>query len=410
MIKTCAGVLLAVAVLGCSSDSPPGATVALAKTLPDSPLARMQNASLIRAGGSFTLAGYENGRVQWGRLSLDGVLSQETGFDLAQPVLGPIFAATMKSTPGDQLVAIVVTNSATVSGGYDLLAIVQTLGDPTPAAPVLLAPPLPVGTDPSTVQIAAGAATSGNVGFVAWGIRVPGIQVSYLLLPADAVTSAAPSQMFAGSAPADVPDWDCLQTTGGTTGLGFSVVTPGSASPQYSDFDTLEFDEAGNAPFMTYQLNARVVNCNIVGSPTPEGNFFLAFQSPSAIDFATYYPDPTDPNNPGTVTTHDPVLPAALFGGPLGMPHPAWVISAGGDVSIGLDRTAGPEVVRFTYNAVPHGATLLLPSANGQTGPVSAWVGPDAAYVTYSDQVKGSGSATSVMRYFMRVESPASLP
>ncbi len=410
MIKTCAGVLLAVAVLGCGSDSPPGATVALAKTLPDSPLARMQNVSLIRAGDSFTLAGYENGQVRWGRLSLDGTLSQETGFALAQPVLGPIFAATMRTTPGDQLVAIVVVNSATVSGGYDLLAIVQTLGDTTPAAPVLLAPPLPAGTDPSTVQIAAGAATSGNVGFVAWGIRVPGISVSYLLLPMDAVPSAAPTKLFDDSVPMNVPDWDCLQTTGGTTGLGFSVVTPGDVLPQYSDFDTLELDEAGGAPFMTYQLSTRVVNCNIVGSPTPEGNYFLAFQNPGAIDFATYYPDPTDPNNPGTVTTRDPVLPAASFGGPLNMPRPVWVSSAGSDVSIGLDRTAGPEVVRFTYDAVPHGATLVLPSANGQTGPVSAWVGPDAVYVTYSDQVKGSGSTTSVTRYFMRVESPASLP
>ena len=57
MIKTCLGMLLAFASLGCSSDSTPGADVAMDVTLADSPLARMQNVSLIRAGDSFTLAG-----------------------------------------------------------------------------------------------------------------------------------------------------------------------------------------------------------------------------------------------------------------------------------------------------------------------------------------------------------------
>jgi hypothetical protein len=40
---------------------------------------------------------------------------------------------------------------------------------------------------------------------------------------------------------------------------------------------------------------------------------------------------------------------------------------------------------------------------------VAAWVGDDAAYITYTDSVK-SGSTTSIRRYFMRIESPASLP
>jgi hypothetical protein len=408
MTKTCVGVLLAVASLGCSSDSPPGASVAKDVTFLDSPLAQIQNVSLIRAGDSFTLAGYENGQVRWGRLSLDGVLTQETSFLLTQPLLGPFFAATKRTNPGDQLAAIVVTDSATIPSGYDLSAIVQTLGDSTAAAPVVL-DTLPVGTDLSTVQIAAGAATSGNVGFVAWGIRVRGISPNYLLLPADAVTTATPSKMFPDPDPANVPAWDCLQTTNGRTGLGFSVITPNQYLPQNSDFQGYEVDESGGAAAMTYQLTVAVANCRIVGSPTPEGNFFMAFQSTTAIDFATYYP-PRDPTQDGTVTTYDPVLPAANFGDPLSIPRPAWVNSAGGDVVIGLSRTAGPEVVRFTYNAVPHGATLPLRSEKGQTGPVAAWVGPSAVYVTYADQAKGSGSTPSVKRYFMRIESPAPLP
>jgi hypothetical protein len=91
------------------------------------------------------------------------------------------------------------------------------------------------------------------------------------------------------------------------------------------------------------------------------------------------------------------------------MPHPAWASPAGGgDISIGLARAAGPQVVRYTYNAIPHGSPLTLRSEKGQTGPVASWVGPDAVYVTYTDQAKTS--SPSVKRYFMRLESPATLP
>ncbi|HEX7500852.1 MAG TPA: hypothetical protein VF524_11205, partial [Polyangia bacterium] len=108
MTKTL-GVLCVVALLGCSSDSPPGATAALDVTLPNSALTRMPNLSLIRTGDSFTLAGYDGTQVLWGRLSLDGkTLTEQVGFALAQPLVGPVFAATTKTTPGDQLVAIVL--------------------------------------------------------------------------------------------------------------------------------------------------------------------------------------------------------------------------------------------------------------------------------------------------------------
>jgi hypothetical protein len=103
------------------------------------------------------------------------------------------------------------------------------------------------------------------------------------------------------------------------------------------------------------------------------------------------------------------VLPSALYGDPLNMPKPAWASWAGGgDVVMGLSRKSGPEVVRYTYNAVPHGSTLKLRSVNGNAGPVAAWVGDDAVYATYADQVN-SGSTTSSQRYFMRIDSP-SLP
>jgi hypothetical protein len=412
MMKIRSGAWLALVVVGCGSDAPPGATASVDKTLTDSPLAQTQNVSLIRAGDSFTLAGYESGQVRWGRLALDGTLTNETSFAMAQPAVGPVFAATKKTIPGDQLVALAFVNSATVTEGYDLVATVHTVDVATPAAPVVLAT-LPAGTDPSTVQLAAGAAASGNLGYVAWGIRVPGIPISYLTLPADALTTATPSTFLGADVPANVPAWDCLAPQGHATGFSFGAVTP-NPNLVTSDFNTVEVAENGDTVIMAYQLTVEVMNCQIVGAPTPADSYFMAFQGiengSTAIDFATYYPPPAnDPGQNGTVTTQHPVLPSALFGGPLGMPKPAWASWAGGDVVIGLSRKSGPEVVRYTYNAVPHGSTLKLRSVNGNAGPVAAWVGADAVYVTYTDMVK-SGSTTTAKRYFMRIDSPAALP
>jgi hypothetical protein len=416
MMKIRSGAWLALVVVGCGSDAPPGATAAVDQTLVDSLLAQTQNVSLIRAGDSFTLVGYDNGQIRWGRLALDGTLTNETSFTPAQPPLvGPVFAATKKSAPGDQLVALAFFDSTMVVGGYDLTATVHTLGAATPAAPLVLAT-LPAGTDLSAVQIAAGAAASGNLGWVAWGIHhVPGgtagIPISYLTLPADAVTTATPSNFLGDPSAANAPDWDCLAAQGRPTGFSFGAVTP---NPNFvtSDFNTVDVDENGDTVLMTYQLTVEVSNCQIVGAPTPIGGYFMAFRGVQngapAIDFATYYPA-NDPGQDGSVTTQHPVLPAALFGDPLNMPKPAWVSSAGGDVVIGLARRSGPEVVRYTYNAVPHGSTLKLRSVNGNAGPVAAWVGDDAVYVTYTDQVS-SGGTTATKRYFMRVDSPASLP
>jgi hypothetical protein len=414
MTKTCLGVLLAFASLGCSSDSAPGANVAMDVTLANSPLARMQNVSLIRAGDSFTLAGYEDGLVRWGRLSpnaLDGQLAYETSFAPPELLVGPapVFAATMKKTPGDQLVAIGLTNSPTVNGGYNLSAIVQTMGDALPAAPVVLAT-IEAGIDPNTVQIVAGAATSGNLGFVAWGIPVKGRTVNYLLLTANAQHAATASEVFDHNDPASVPNWQCLTAPNGSSGISLGVVIPQVdtlGNIVSSEFRVFDIDEAGAKTDMTYPLSAAVTNCHIVGSPSPEGGYLMAFESSAGIGFATYTPSP-DPAYAGNVTTKDMAMPVATLGGPLNIQPPAWVSSAsGGDVSIGLSRTAGPEVFRFTYNATHHGGTLTLRSEQGNTGPVASWVGSDAVFVTYADQVSGS---PLVKRYFMRIESPATLP
>jgi hypothetical protein len=417
MTKLGSGVLLACLLVGCGSDGPPGANLGLDKTLVASPLTELDNLSMLRAGDDFILAGYDNGTVRWARLGRDGSLSGEASFPLAQPTVGPVFAVTTKTSPADQLIALSVVPSHTVAEGYDLTATVHSAGEAAPAAPVILnaGNAFPAGTDPTLIQLAAGAATSGSVGYVAWGTRVKGKPIYYSTLPADAAVTANPSTLLGDPAQANAPAWDCLAAQERQTGWSFGAVTAND-DPNYpaSNFNTVEVDEQGATTIMTYQLTVTVSQCQIVGAPTPSGNYFMAFRGTAsgspAIDFAAYYPPPPGTTNQsGTVSTQHPVMPAATFGDPLSMPRPVWVASAGPDVVIGLSRRSGNQVVRYRYDAVEHGSPLSLRCANGSSGPMVGRVTDDGVWVTYVDQVK-SGSGTARQRYFMRIDSPASLP
>lgn len=409
MTKTLLGFVVCCGLAACSSDSPPGASVVLEVTLPDSPLARTPNATLLRAGDAFTFAGYDNGTVRWGRLSMTGVLSNESSFALAPPVLGPVFAATKKAVPGDQLVVLSITGSPTTPGNYDLTAITHTVGNPAPGAPVTLAN-LPTGTDPKLVKIAAGAALSGNLGFVVWGTQVEGVKIQYLLLAADGAPTGAPgTALDRDSSLGELPKWDCLATTPGSTGIGFSVLYP-TQDPTKTDWRVAQIDEAGGVTDMSYGLLTVPIDCRIVGSPTSVGGYNIAFRNNSGIGFATYDP-PLNPTQSGSVTTFEVAMSPQSFGDPLHQPIPAWVAAAGNDISIGLDRLGGPLVARFTYDAIPHGARLSLRTQSGQTGPLSAQVNnDDVVYVTYMDRVSASGGGSSTVRYFAKIQSPAKLP
>lgn len=411
MIKFWTGALLVLGLLGCSSDGPPGASVAANYTLPDSALARMRDVSLLRAGDSFTMAGYENGQVRWGRVSLAGVVTNETGFDLPKPLVGPTFAATMKSTPGDQLIVLVVNNSTASPGGYDLSAIVQNVGSALTTTPKVLytftAP-----TDVSAIQLAAGAATTGNVGFVAWSVQAQWTTVKYLMLSADAATAATAAEY---ALPRSDPAWVCLGALAGTTGLGFSVVAP---VPGFASWLPAELNESGaiTSNIEEFQLLGNVKDCRIMGSPTSKGGYDIAFQDTGSIALATYFPT-SDPTKSGPVITSR-AISNADYPDSLSVPQPAWVSPAGNDVSLGLMRLAGPQVQRFSYNADRHGSALALPSVNGNTGPVASWVAPsdgvnaDAVYVTYTDTLAATGTAPtpSIKRYFLKIESPLVLP
>jgi hypothetical protein len=402
--------LVVIGVLACSSDEPPNARIAFDTTFPSSALVRMQRVSLVPAGAGFILAGYEAGQVRWGRVSLDGVLTHETGFALASPTLGPYFTVTKKGEPADQLVALVLNPSGTEPGGYDLQAIVQDLDASTAAAPKVLAT-LTTGTDKDKVQIAAGAAKSGNLGFVAWGTKVQGIPIQYFLLGPDAVPTAdKPAQAITAATPVEQPAWDCLAPTNGASGLGFSVVTPNPMESSGSIWTTMEMDETGaRTGDMIFELPTHIKDCRIMGTPNANGGYNLAFENDPGIGVAFYYPPPPA-SDTGSIMTYPNVVPVGSTGAPINAPHPAWVSAAGSDVVMGLARPSGVQLLRYTYQSIPHGSSLVLRSKNGQIGPVTAWVGSDYTYVTYTDHVSGAAGASDILRYFTKVDAPARLP
>jgi hypothetical protein len=368
----------------------------------------MQNASLIAAGDGFTLVGYESGQVRWARVSRGGALTHETAFVLPAPVMGPYFAVATKTAPADQLIAIALYPSATVLNGYDLQAFVQDLDATTAAEPVLLDKPLPAGTDPRKVRITAGAARSGNRGFVAWGVQIPNRPIQYLVLGANAATVGS-GTAFGDWTSVATPAWDCLAATNGPSGLGFSIVGPDNQILEYTDWVTSEMDDAGvMGGETTYGLKMPVADCHILGAPAADGAYDLAFEDSPGIGAAFSYAPRAGSVN-GTLTAYPMVIPAGNFEDPASVPHVAWAAPAGLDMTIGLSRPSGPYVVRYTFQAVPHGSALSLRSVSGRTGPVSASVGPDYVYVTYTDQIVGSASA-DVLRYFVKVEASAQLP
>jgi hypothetical protein len=413
MTKTRTAAFVALALSACSSDEPPGTTIPKEATLPaTSALASMPNVSLIRVADGFVLAGHDDGTIRWGKLSLEGELTDEASFDLAGVVssVQPVFAVTQKRVPGDQLLAITIADSKTKSGAYDLVAVTQTVGDADPSGPVVIAPLTDV-SNLATVQLAAGAAITGTVGYVAWGIKDQGLHIplNFALLAADATVKGALSKALDRSNPSQVPLWDCLGHHQGKTGLGFSVISPNGSN---SYWHAIELSESGDVAEMTYPLDARVTSCQIMGTPKNPYGYVMAFQADTAIDLARYetrLDSDGGPTGEGEVTTSKSVIPSAIFGGPLNLPPLAWVSPVGRDIIVGLARPSGPQVFRFTNSGVPHGGTVTLRSANGRTGPVAAYASADAVYVTYTDQVTQAGSQ-STHRYFMRVESPTDLP
>jgi hypothetical protein len=422
-----AAVLTTLSWAGCGSDQPFCAQIGQQIPLGDSPLALTQDAVLVRAGDGFVLAGLDGTTVRWGQLSSDGVVSGESAFALPeQPastaggqVLGPLFAVSSKTAPGDQLVVVMGVLQAGTTDHYEVHAWVHDLGSTLPPALQTLGVQAAAPTS-GTVRLVAGSSPNGTRALVVWGVEGQLAPIQYRMLGADGALVGSPGTIYDDADPNNIALWGSLNTTQNAPDLAITLVEPPKQKNGQSLWRRFQLSDDGSiGGEADIGLDVLAVSDDrIVSTPASDG-YLLAWQN-NASNGGTYFADLTPPppdagsDTLDNVTTHQ-VLASALYGGYPNMPKLAWIAPAGFDFTLGLVRSRGPEILRFDVFADPMGKALYLPSLSGNTGPVSAWVGSDAVYVTYLDMPGSSshgdaGVPTGSQRYLVTVVSPAELP
>jgi hypothetical protein len=432
MMPKVGGFIWSVAVLtsllwaGCGSDPPLGAQIGQQVPLGDSPLALTRDAVLVRAGDGFVLAGLDGTTVRWGQLSSSGVVGSESAFALPEPPattvggqsLGPLFAVTSKTAPGDQLVVVLAVLQAGSTDHYEVHAWVHDLGSPLPPTLQVLGVQAAAPTS-GTVRLVAGSSPNGTRALVVWGVEGQLAPIQYRMLGADGALVGTPGKIYDDSNPNSLALWNSLDTTQNAPDLAITLVEPPKQKDQQFLWRRFQVSDdgsiSGEAQIGLDDLD--VSDGRIVSTPTSDG-YLLAWQNSTTNGgtfFANLTPPPPDAGSEplNNVSTHQ-VIASALYGGYPQMPKLAWIAPAGYEFTIGLARSRGLEVLRFDIFADPRGTALFLPSVSGNTGPVSAWVGSDAVYVTYLDMPGSSSRADAAVptgshRFLVTVLSPAEL-
>ena len=438
------GFVLSVSVLtwlswaGCGSDQPLCAQIGQQAPLPgDSPLALTRDAVLLRAGDGFVLAGREENTVRWGQLSSTGDLVGEWSFDLPeQPAvtaggqpLPPRFAVTSKAAPGDLLV-VVMGVQAKSTDPYEVHAWIHDPASADQLTMQVLDVQAPAGS--GLVRVEAGSSSDGTAALAAWawGMEAEGSPIQYktsikyrmLGSGPDGVQVGDPKMIYGDIDPNSIQLWSCLDTTQNNAGnLAITLVeAPNLEHPQQPRWHRYAVGDDGSiGEQVLIDMKFDVSDCRIVSTPTSEGGQLLAWQN-NASNGGTYFAGLTPPPPDGGSDSLDnvtifPVLASASYGGYSQMPKVDWIAPAGHEFTIGLAGSRGPSVVRFNVFGDLRGKTLYLPSVSGNTDQASAWVGPDAVYVTYLD-MPGSptqadaGVPAGSQRYLVTVLSPADLP
>jgi hypothetical protein len=319
---------------------------------------------------------------------------------------------TGKATSGDQLVVVTVALQTGSTDHYELHAWVHDLGS--------LAPPTVhvVGVQMTTassgpIRLAASSAPNGKQALVVWGVEGQAVPIHYQMLGPDGALAGKPGDLVNANYAAR---WSCLSATQDAENLAVTFIeAKNNEHPQQARWRRFEIgDNGAGGETAQIDLNLEVTDCRIVSIRTSDG-YLLAWQNKTAnggTSFAKLIPAPPDAGpDPIDDVVSRPVLASAYYGGYPQMPKLAWIAAAGYDFTIGLVGSRGPQVTCFDDFADPKGRALYLPSVAGNTGPVSAWVGSDAVYVTYLDMpgppARGDAAVPAEsQRYLVTVLSP----
>jgi hypothetical protein len=389
---------------GCSDDSPVCARATDATVTPSSPLALSANATLVKSGDGFVLAAVSGKTIRWARMDNQGVLSAESTLTLPtspatlpdETTLGPVVTVAGKTDAADQLTAVI--GVARTDNSYDLVAFTQTANSTAdPVQTVLTESPIFAGAASGSPRVVASASVNGMQGLVAWAVEGQAAPIKYAVLGADAKVVHR-DQVFADTR----QPLSCVRVVQGTKAFALSALKATSASAQ--EWQIMDIGEDGfPVDGGSFSLAEVADDCRVVSTSTAETHFVAWQNRDKGTFFAAYFP-----------STTKVVLRLATsvteFGAYIMMPKVAWIAPAGNDVTIGLDRSSGAEVVRYDLFGNPKGRALQLPRANAETGPISAWVAPDGTvYVTYLDQTRVNAGASGTKRHLVAVQAPATL-
>ena len=390
------------ALAACGEDPAPGCRIAQVVDLPATPLTRLADVRLDRAGLGFVLIGTDDKKdlVRFARLSETGEVTGEATATIPARVLGPFFGATTASAPttapGDQLLVVFGTASATAPGAIALQVLALNAGAAAASGPRPLQDPdgkdvvIPAGA--TAVQAAMGTAISGNRALFTWGQGTQPAAPEVLLLGADGATSRPSGSVAAGPTP-----WDCLAVVPSRADFGISRLVRPTGPGGRPSWTFAEFKDDGTVTYtLAIDSSTAEMGCPTV-APTPKG-YAIAWQN----THGTYFSD-VDITRERIFVTSDIVRGAVRFGGPDRQPPLASVAAMGKEFGIVYATSSGPLVDRFTIFGNPRGGSLHLPS-RGRSGLVSAWPRVDAMFMTYLD--RGTDPASDV-RPFAKVDCPA---
>jgi hypothetical protein len=230
-----------------------------------------------------------------------------------------------------------------------------------------------------------------------WSFEGQDASPQVLILRGDAQMQAAPAAVYRGAGQRGA----CLAVIPSRSDFAVGFLESGARSI----WRAFELRDDGSRAFdVSVALDPMAVGC-VSSAPTPRG-YVLAYQNNDGTFFADYNMDK------GTVNSGI-VAGVLQFGGVARQPKIGCVAPMGSEFSLLFERSSGPEVWRVNGLGDPQGKSIVLPSATGNVGPLSAVPGRDAFVATYLDQGSASVSTGNVMansRQFVRVDCPMAAP
>jgi hypothetical protein len=383
--------------VACQSGNPGTAGCQFSQdvAVPGSPLTLLSDAQLERVGASYALTGADadHATARWALFDpTAGALGPEQSLALPPAGAGPWLTVSSEQTSGDT--ALVALAIAAANGADAELHVVAVPTSSPPVAAPPLGPALAVvkngfanGAAPT---VALGASRSGPHAVLAWidPSDPMGAAVTTLVLSAAGEPIGTPAVLES------LPKAACLGFAPGKGALTLVYEKFGDAKASLANFMITELRDAGDVDSTLELILDHAASCPRL-TPTDVG-YALAFQDSEGSWLGVY-----DAGTNGFAI--NPFAAAVSFGGPSLQPPLAGLAPAGADFAVLLDRAHGGELWRVTSTGGRRAGQLLLPSASGMIGAISAVPDSQSITATYADYATGGAAGTGPVgqRYFV---------